>query len=415
MRPHTLFLALVICFASALSQNSAFPLESVAIEGSAIPQPVILEMTGLRIASPIDKAGIEAACKKLEESGLFTSISYGYAPGPKKGYAVTLMLADQPLTAATIDVPGADENEAWKWLSTRFRRFGRQAPQAGAGQKYLAGELERHLGNIMRGQHLTARIEQDLRTRRLTLSFQPEVLPHVQSVAFTGNQAVTSGELDAALKPILADADYTDRKFAEVIELNLRPVYEEHGYYRVRFAPASPQWTDTGVSVAVAVTEGAPYQLGAVEIAGEGLPVDAMSSAAKFPKGKLANWKQIQEGIWEMERVVKRTGFFEASASPDRSYDDAAHVLNLRIAVTKGPLYRFGEVRVTGLSPELEQRAKQTWKPKPGDPYDYSYSNEFFQAFSRTVDFRNFRKYEAVAKRAAGDHVMDINLVFEPR
>ena len=55
------------------------------------------------------------------------------------------------------------------------------------------------------------------------------------------------------------------------------------------------------------------------------------------------------------------------------------------------------------------------WRPKPGDPYDYGYPNEFFQAFSRIVDFRNFRKYDGVAQKGTGDHVVDINLVFEAR
>ncbi|MCX6621973.1 MAG: hypothetical protein NTY38_13055 [Acidobacteria bacterium] len=399
-----------------VSQNATFPLESVTIEGSTIPQPVIIEIAGLRLAAPIDKTGIEQACKRLQESGIFATISYRYAPGPKKGYAVTLSLSDQaPLSAAAIDVPGADENEAWQWLSARFRRFDRQVPQVDAAQKYLAGEIERHLGSRMRGQQLTVRMETDLKTHRLTLSFQPEVLPRVQSVAFTGNQAIASGDLGAVLNKIVANAEYTDRKFAAALDLNLRPVYEEHGLYRVRFAPSGPQWTDAGVSLTVAIAEGAPYQLGKVEIAGADLPADVLVSAARFPKGKLANWKQIQGGIWEMEKVIKRTGFFEATASPERSYQDAAHILDLRIRMDKGPLYHYGEVRITGLSPDLEGRARRLWKPKAGDPYDYAYPNDFFQAFSRTIDSRNFRKYEAVAQKGTGDHVMDVKLVFESR
>jgi len=39
-----------------------------------------------------------------------------------------------------------------------------------------------------------------------------------------------------------------------------------------------------------------------------------------------------------MEKVVKRTGFFEAAASPDRIFDDTAHVLDLKIRIAKGPL-----------------------------------------------------------------------------
>jgi outer membrane protein assembly factor BamA len=419
MRPQTLLLPLVLlvlCVGPAASQNAAFPLESVTIEGSTIPQPVILEIAGLRLATPIDKAGIEQACKKLQESGLFASISYRYAPGPKKGYALTLSLADQaPLTAATIDVPGADENEAWQWLFAKFRRFDRQAPQLDSAQSYLAAEIEHHLGSRMRGRHLTVRMEGDLKTRKLTLSFQPEVLPKVQSVSFTGNERVVSTELASVLNPIVANSDYTDREFASEVELNLRPVYEQHGYYRVKFAPGSPEWTDAGVSVGIAITEGAPYQLGKVELVGDNLPIDAMISAARFPQGKLANWKQIQDGIWAMEKVVKRTGFFEVAASPARSYDDAAHVLDLRIRMNKGPLYHFGELRITGLGADLEGRARQLWKPKAGDPYDYAYPNDFLQAFSRTVDFRNFRKHDTVAQKGAGDHVIDISLVFESR
>ena len=416
MRLQMTLLLLALCAGPAASQNAAFPLESVMIEGSAIPQPVVLEIAGLHLATPIDKDGIEQACAKLQESGVFASISYRYAPGPKKGYALTLTLADQaPLVAATIDVPGADEEEAWRWLSARFRRFDRQVPQVDAAQKFLAGEIERHIGSGMRGQHLTVRMETDFRTRKLALSFQPEVLPRVQSVAFAGNQAVSSSELAAVLNKIVANIEYTDRKFAAVVDLNLRPVYEEHGFYRVRFSPGAAQWKEAGVSLTVGITEGAPYQLGKVEIVGDNLPVDAMVSAGKFPKGKLANWKQIQDGIWEMEKVVKRTGFFEATASPDRSYDDVTHVLDLRIQMQKGPLYHFGAVRFSGLSPDLEGRAKRLWKAKPGDPYDYAYPNEFFQAFSRTVDFRNFRKYHAVAQKGTGDHVMDMNLIFESR
>jgi outer membrane protein assembly factor BamA len=416
MRLKTLLLLFALCAGPAASQNAAFPLESVTIEGSAVPQSAIMEIAGLRIATPIDKAAIEQACKELQESGLFASISYRYAPGPKKGYALTLILADQvPLSTATIDIPGTDENEIWQWLTAKFQRFDHQAPQVDAAQKYLANQIEQHLGSRMRGQHLTVRMETDLKTHKLSLSFQPEVLPRIRSVTFSGNQALASAELGSVLNPIVLNQEYTERKFAAAIEMNLRPVYEQHAFYRVAFAPGSPQLSETGVSMNVAITEGAQYQLGKVDLIGENLPVNAMLSAGKLPKGKLANWKQIQEGLWEMEKVVKRSGFFEASSSPDRSYDDATHVLDLRISISKGPLYHFGELQIEGLSPELQERARRIWQPKRGDPYDYAYPNEFFQAFSRIVDFRDLRKYDAVVQKRAGDHVMDIKLIFESR
>lgn len=416
MRLSKLLLVASLCAGQAVAQNVTLPLETVAVQGSVIPTDVILDIAGVHKGAPIDKAGIEEACKKLDESGLFSSIDYHYAPGPKKGYALTLILTDQaPLSAATIDVPGLNEDETWRWLFAKFHRFDRQAPQGGAAQKYLAAEIERHLGDRLKGQHVTSRMETDLNKGTLIISFQPDVLPKIQSVAFTGNEAVASSFLLSALNRATALAEYTDRRFASAMELNLRPVYEERGYYRVLFTSADPQWIDGGVSLAVAVTEGATYRLGRVELVGEDLPVESMLSAAKLPNGKLANWKQIQDGIWEMEKVVKRTGFFTAHLSADRTLDDAAHVLDLRIRAAKGPLYHFGELHITGLSPDLEGQARRLWKAKAGDPFDYAYANDFFKAFAQTVDFRSFRKYQALPQKAAGDHVMDVQLVFDPR
>lgn len=415
MRLRTLLLLVALC-AQAASQNAAFPLESVTIEGSSIPRPVVIEIGDLRLGTAIDKAGIEQACARLQESGLFSSVSYRYAPGPQKGFALTLNLVDQSsLVPATIDVPGADDVAAWRWLSARFGRFDRQVPQPEAAQAFLAREIERYLASALRGQNLAVRLETDLQTRRITVSFQPEILPRIQSVAFAGNQAVESSKLAAALKPVVTNAEFTERRFAMAVDLNLRPVYEEHGLYRVQFAPAAPKWSDAGVALTVAITEGAPYRLGKVEIAGDDLPVSAMVSAGKLPTGKLANWKQIENSIREMEKLVKRSGFFEATALPDRSYDDTAHVLDLRIRMPKGPLYRIGQVRFSGLSPDLEGRAKRLWKAKPGDPYDYAYPGEFFQAFSQVVDFRNFSKFDAKTQKGAGEHVVDITVIFESR
>jgi outer membrane protein assembly factor BamA len=412
------FLLFALCAGSAVSQNGTFPLESVSIEGSGIPQPVILEMAGLRIGAALDKSGIEAGCRRLQESGLFASISYRFVPGPQKGFALTLVLADQsPLVAATIDVPGIDEKEAWQWLSARFQVFDRRVPGADPAQRFLAGEIEGHLGSKLRGKHLVARMESDLTKNEMMVSFQPEGLPAVRSVAFTGNQTVASGKLESALSPVLGNPGfrYTERKLTEAVELNLRPVYEEYGLYRVRFAPSEPRWVETGVDLTIAITEGSPYQLGKVEITGEDLPLEAMVSAAKFPKGKLANWKKIQESVWEMEKVLKRRGFLAVSSVFERSFDDAGRALDLRVKVSKGPVYRLGEVRVTGLSPELEGKARRVWKPKAGEPYDYAYPNDFFQEFSKTVDFGGFRKYKADMQMRANEPVIDINLVFERR
>jgi outer membrane protein assembly factor BamA len=116
-----------------------------------------------------------------------------------------------------------------------------------------------------------------------------------------------------------------------------------------------------------------------------------------------------------MEKLVRRSGFYTAAVTPERIYNDAGHVLDLRVRVEKGPLYHFGELRITGLSPALEQQARGIWKMKPGDPYDYAYFADFFGDFTQFIDVRALRKYDALAHPGKGEHVVDLQLVFEAR
>lgn len=378
---------------------------------------MVLEIAGLHIGSPVDKAAIEAGCTKLKDSGLFESINYRYAPGPKHGYALTLELIDQSsLSNAAIDVPGIDENESWQWLVSRYPSFDHKVPGAGDAQRFLATKLEEHLGAKLEGQHIVVRMESDLATHKTIVSFQPETLPRIASLTFTGQSELTSAELAGLMQKIVADQGYTDRRFREIVELNLRRAYEEHGMYRVKFPGITSQKASgSTVAVTTAIEEGAKYTLGDVQLVGDKLPVDAMLKAGKFRKGEVANWTEIQSGIWDLEKPLKRTGYFDARAKPERIFHDDQHVLDIKLSFYMGPFYRFEELRITGLTPALETRARKMWTLQQGDPFDYDYPRDFFKAFFQSVDSRQFKKFGATMHKGLGEHVMDFTLTFEPK
>jgi outer membrane protein assembly factor BamA len=183
--------------------------------------------------------------------------------------------------------------------------------------------------------------------------------------------------------------------------------------YRVRFLSVTPQFADpSSVSVTVRVEDGPRFTLGDVQLVGEGLPAGPMLAAGKFKKGQTANWMEIQQGIWDMERVVKRTGYFNATAAPERNLDDTRRVLDLKIPFRLGPLYHFGQLNITGLSAAQEAQARKIWKLRPGDPFDYAYPDEFLHVFAQTVKLDRLSKVEIKMPDGTGDHVMDFTLVF---
>ncbi len=400
------------------AQSASFPLESVAVEGTALSKDVVLEITGLHIGSPMDKAAIDAAAQRLNDSGLFESVNYRFAPGPKRGYLVTFQVADpRKLLNATADVPGIDEDELWKWLAARYPILNHKTPDAEAGQKFVAGKIEEHLGAALEGHHIVAQLASDvMHGGRSTISFQPDPLPRIAAMNFTGQAELTQEQLAGIIPKDVREQGYTDRGFRQAVELNLRPAYEEHGMYRVRFPSITtqrePGWS---VTVTTAVEEGAKFTLGDVQILGDNLPIEAMLKAAKFRKGEIANWTQIQNSIWELERPVKRLGYLNAAAKPERIFHDEQRILDIKLSLTMGPLFKFGQLQIAGLTPALEAQARKIWSMNPGDPFDYDYPKDFSQAFFRVVDGRQFKKFNVTMRKGTGDNVMDFALVFEPR
>ena len=400
-----------LCFA-----YSQTPLETLTVEGSALPEKTVLELSGLRIGGNADRAAIEAGCKRLEETGLFSSINYRYAPTPKHGFALTLSLVDQRAAAASIDVPGVEEDGVWRWLITKFPAFDHKTPSNDAAQQTVARQMEKHLGASLHDQKLVTKLETDFTTGRSIVSFQPEHLPRVASMTFVGNQQMSGDQANAVMQKVVADRGYTDRGFRSLLENNLRPASEERGLYRAQFPQVKIEFVDpSAVAVSISVQEGAKYSLGDVTLSGEDLPSEQMLGAAKFKKGEVANWTLIQKGIWEMERPLKRTGYFEAVARPERIFHDDTSVLDLKIGFAKGPLYHFGQLHINGLNTDMDAKARKAWQKNPGDPYDYSYPNEFMQQFSKSVDLRQFKRYDVRTAKGPGDHTMDVTLVFEPR
>ncbi len=419
-----LFTIWIMVFCQIQAQSTSFPLESVAVEGTAISKEIVLELAGLHIGAPVDKAAIEAASQKLSDTGLFESVNYNYASGPNRGYAVTLQAADpRAFSNASIDVAGVNEDEVWRWLAARYPTLNHKVPANGAAQTFVAGKIEEHLGSgVLEGHHLTAKLEADVMRRggNSNISFQPDPLPRIATITFAGQSELTSEQLADLIPKDMREQGYTDRGFRQAVELNLRRAYEDRGMYRVGFpsivARPGPGWT---VSVATSIEEGAKYTLGDVQIdsknaLGDKLPMEAMLNAAKFRKGALANWTQIQNSIWELEKPVKRLGYFHAAAQTERVFQDNQHILDLKISMNLGPIHKFGQLLITGLPPDLEAQARKAWSFKPGDPFDYDYPRDFFQAFFHSVDSRQFKKYSVKLQPGAGDNVMDFALIFEP-
>ena len=393
------------------------PLEALKLQGTKLSESVVGEVGGLRIGDRINQQSIQEACGRLQASGLFTSIEYKFGPGPKHGYVVTLTLVDQaPRMRAVIDLPDVSEEEAWTWLKSRYPGFDHRIPREGGAEDFLAGELARHYKDKLEGAKVAARMEQSFSGGGGTaMVFQLEVLPQITEIAFSGNKELAAETLSELMRKGLNGAGYTERTFREFLNGTVEQAYEEHGMYRVKFPKVSAKKTGAQtVAVATEVVEGPQFSLGEVRFVGDGLPVDKMLKAGDFQPGKMANWRDIQQGIFRTEVPVKRMGYLGAKAVPKKVLLDDQKRLDLEIPFQMGQLFHFGELRFDGFPPEAQNQARAMWKMAKGDPYDFMYASEFYKDYLKKVRFGD-GKFSEKQGPDLGDHVIDLTLTFKPK
>ena len=69
--------ASLVSLVFTLSAWSAdYPLEAVKVSGTTIRTDKILELAGMQIGAPMNKESIDAACDKLQLTGLFSAVEY---------------------------------------------------------------------------------------------------------------------------------------------------------------------------------------------------------------------------------------------------------------------------------------------------------------------------------------------------
>ena len=418
--PISRILLLVSAAAALLGQGGSFPLSSVTVKGTSLSSETVQQIAGLHLGASLNQADMESACKRLAQSGLFASVGYQYAPGPKQSYALTLNLTDQTAIApAVIDIPGTNEEELWTWLASKYPNLTHTVPDDDSGQQFLAKEIETHIGSASAGQHIVARFEVDLKTERRIVVFQPETLPRIVSLSFTGTSEFRSDELAAMIRKVMGTEGFSQRRFSLYLDGVVRQAYEERGMYRVSFGKVEFTRADSqkdggfGVAVTTHVSEGPKFTLGNVQFIGDDLPTEAMLKAADFHSGKVANWREIQQSIYALERPVKRKGYYDATARPERQLHDEQRQLDLRIAFALGPLYHFGQLSFTGLPPDLEARARKIWKMPSGAVYDYGYATEFVRDFAKTTDLSKYH-LKLGSRKMPGQAVIDQVIEFEP-
>jgi len=362
-------------------------IQEIRTEGNhRLKEPAIVAASGLHLKADATGAELDAAAQRLFATGLFTGVNYRYAPrgsGATAGVLVTLVVTEAATgSTVLIDIPGVDPDQFWKQIegdtSSLLDRTIPPTPEAAA---FYVRQIEAALGKSGRTERLTTQDEVDLVTHKTMLVVQAADRPLITDIGFEGNAAVSTQAIRDHIQKLTVGNSFSERDFRKILDLNVRPLFEEKGFLEVSFPVV--RLKDGGDAKSVVTTEindGRLWHLGKLGVEGDALPVDQMLAAGKFVDGSIANWTEILAGVKRMETVLKRDGYIGANSSAVRTFQPESGRVDVTVKVTKGRQYHFASIELKGLSDADRQKAMGLWKLPVGQPMDAPYVDEFLKS-----------------------------------
>jgi outer membrane protein insertion porin family len=402
----------------AAPTQTSWPIESLEIEGLRdYSRDHVLRVLGLKLRQVASPKDLQAAQERLNATGAFSSVAFRYGPAAnRKGYSVTFEVVEAepkfPVQFEDLGVPAQDLQAA---LDHSDPFYGPTIPATVPLLARYSKTIEEALAAHGKPQKVVGKLEPDEKGRMIVF-FRPVTgLPTIARVRFTGNSVVPSYMLENAMNTVAVGMRYSEPRFRQVLDLQLRPIYEAHGHVRVSF-PAlqtEPEKDVKGLVVTVKVDEGASYTLGAVQVTGTTLPPEELHKLIKLKAGSPFNIDTIQALRAAVEQRMKRVGHMHVTSRIDRQIDDQAKKVNVTLRVEPGPRYTFGTLTIEGLDILTEPAIRKMWSMKEGQPYNAEYPQHFLDGVREDGVLDNLGETRAVPRQNDELHTVDVTLYFK--
>jgi outer membrane protein insertion porin family len=249
------------------------------------------------------------------------------------------------------------------------------------------------LGELL-GEHgrqfakITPEYERIASSNAVILIFKIDEGPKVKvgKIKFTGNHAFSDRKLIRAMKndrpygiplyftfiPVMSKT-YDHDKLIEDIEVGIRGMYQDNGYFRVLVAPNGPiiESIDTknnrygvplvlgktdgkAVNITLPIEEGNRYTMGTLKIVSAdpdkqlSLKVEALKAFFPLKQGDVLNVDRLRKALKEYTSQYGRFGFIDFTAEPEFDIDDTNKIINLTLRFDEQKQYYVRRIEFSG-------------------------------------------------------------------
>lgn len=247
--------------------------------------------------------------------------------------------------------------------------------------KDLLGEHGRQFAKV------TPQFERIASSNAVLLIFKVEEGPKVKvgKIRFKGNHAFSDRKLIRAMRhdrpiaiplyfyyiPIMSKT-YDRSKLNEDLEIGIRGLYQNNGYFRVTVGDPVIENIDThgnklgmpvpimgrssgkAVNLTIPIEEGERYKMGTLKIISAdpdktlSLKVDALKAIFPLKPGDIFDISKVRKALEDYKKAYGEFGFIDFVAEPETDLDDAKKEVNLTLKFTEDKQYYVRRIEFSG-------------------------------------------------------------------
>ena len=376
------FVLLLVCLLSALAQAAdRYTLARILITGSErYQQDDLVRATGLAVNTQVTPDDLQNAANRLGNSGAFSSVQFLF----KAVTGIKAVEADFQVKDADKFLPAVFENLVWfseselqSALHEAVPLYNGQLPTSGN----MSDELSAALTKLLASKNLPSEVTYMLAAEfgQLPTSYKFKVANanlKVSEITLAGATHMLPEQWTKAVEPLKGTL-YLRSDVAKVLEKNLVPVYQQHGYLKFAVAGIKPKVVGTdAVKLEILVNEGDQYRLAGYSWSGNTLiPGDELSKRISLKTGEPVNALQLDRDLAQVRKLFGKFGREGVIITSVPTFTNG--VVTYAFAVREGDLYHMGKLEIEGVEPEQARKLEQGWKLGEGEPYDNTYVQQF--------------------------------------
>jgi len=368
--------------APAANPARSSTIASIRVTGSRkFPEDQIVAASGLKAGDMVTAEQIQDAANRLAVLGIFSTVNFRFT---SKGDAINLefQVQEAPTYRIAFDnFPWFTDSEIGEAIRNQVGLFTGEAPDGGAMLDQMTAVIEgllsaRNIKGAVTHQLLVPAVGEGM-----IVQFRVEgVHLRIQSVQFGDSLASDSEKLKDQV-PDIKGQPYSAYAIEVFENEHVRPLYASKGLLRAQIGPHEahliPDVNDpkqTAVDVSIPIRPGPAYSWNGVSWQGNvALASSDLDGAVELKPGDVADGMKIEDLWQKIEVAYGQHGYLDMKLKAEPQFDDTAHRISYRVAVSEGPQYRMGDLVITGLSVDAEKILRRAWQIAPGQIFDDGY------------------------------------------